>query len=70
LPPKDILGVVFHVITPAVDRSANLYVSAQPTNIHPVAREGSVDHRVFRAFGKALEDVWNTDPGRAERRPP
>jgi len=61
--PKDIVGVVFHVITPAVDRMRNLYVSAEHTNIHPLAREGSVDLRVFRAFGNALEDLRSTDPG-------
>jgi len=66
--PNDIVGVVFHVITTAVDRTTNMYISAQHTNIHPLAREGSLDRQVFRAFGRALEDLWNADPGRAERR--
>jgi hypothetical protein len=53
--PNDIIGVLFHVITPAVDRVANMYVSAQHMNIHPLARDGSLDYRVFRVFGAALE---------------
>lgn len=65
--PNDIVGVVFHVITPAVDRTTNMYVSAQHTNIHPLARDGSLDERAFRVFGKTLEETWNADPGRAER---
>jgi hypothetical protein len=53
--PNDIVGVVFHVITPAVDRMANMYVSAQHTQ-HPSAGAGrfpgsaSVSHP-----GRALE---------------
>ncbi len=33
---------------------------AQHTNIHPLAQSGSLDERVFRAFGAALEGMWNT----------
>ena len=62
--PNDIVGVIFHVITPAVDRTTNLYVSAQHTNIHPLAGDGSPDQRVFRGFGAALEDMWNADRAR------
>ena len=65
--PNDIIGVIFHIITPAIDRATNMYVSAQHTNIHPLARDGSLDAQTFRSFGKALEARWNDDPGRAER---
>ncbi|HEX9641767.1 MAG TPA: hypothetical protein VGB13_10700 [Candidatus Krumholzibacteria bacterium] len=66
--PDSIVGVVFHVITPAVNRITNMYISAQHTNIHPLAKDGSLDQKVFRTFGRALEELWNADPGRAERR--
>jgi hypothetical protein len=65
--PNDIIGVIFHVITPAVDRTTNLYVSAQHMNIHPLARDGSLDYRIFRAFGASLEEMWNADQARAAR---
>jgi hypothetical protein len=54
---KKILGLIFHVIMPALDRAANRYVVAQQMEIHTWAGTGTLDARVAHALGVALEAI-------------
>jgi len=52
---KKILGVLAHVITPALDHAANRYVVAQQTELHTWARPGSADQWATHELGAAVE---------------
>jgi hypothetical protein len=54
---KKIVGILFHIITPAHDRAADRLVLADQTTAHPIAREGSLDYRAFRHLVSALEAI-------------
>jgi hypothetical protein len=56
---KHIVGVLFHVITPAVDRAADLYFVAQELHAWPLARQPSLDDTVFTHLGHALQKLRN-----------
>lgn len=50
-----IVGMVYHVITPALNREFEMYYVVQQLEAHPLASHGSADYRAFRALGRALE---------------
>jgi hypothetical protein len=54
---KKIVGILFHIITPAHDQAADRLVLADQTTGHPIAREGSLDYRAFRNLVSALEAI-------------
>lgn len=50
-----VVGIIYHVITPALNRELDMYYVAQQLEAHPFSPEGSADYAVFRALGRALE---------------
>lgn len=54
---KHIVGVLFHVITPAEDRATDLYFVAQELHAWPLARDSSLDDKAFRTLGDALKKL-------------
>lgn len=52
---SEVVGVLYHVITPAVHRPGDMYYIAQQLEARPLANEGSADYRAFRELGRALE---------------
>lgn len=51
------VGVIYHVITPALNRELDMYYVAQQLEAHPLAPEGSGEYEVFWNLGRALETV-------------
>jgi len=49
---KNIIGVLFHVITPSIDEKQ--YSLGEQFNAHPLAKPGSADESTFQALGDAL----------------
>jgi hypothetical protein len=56
LPPV-IIGLLFHVMTPAVHRESGITVLADQINMQERAVPGSADHQAFRRFGEALQAI-------------
>jgi hypothetical protein len=56
LPPA-IVGLLFHVMTPAVHRETGIMVLADQLNIQERAASGTADHRVFRRFAEVLRRI-------------
>jgi hypothetical protein len=54
---KKIVGILFHIITPAHDQAADRFVLADQMTAHPIAREGSLDYHAFRNLVSALEPI-------------
>lgn len=52
-----IVGMIYHVITPALNRDLDMYYVVQQLEAHPLASDGSADYRAFHALGRALEDA-------------
>ena len=52
-----ILGLLFHVIMPALDKIANRYVVAQQTELQTWGNHGTLDREVGYAFGTALKAI-------------
>lgn len=50
-----VVGIVYHVITPALNRGLDMYYVVQQLEAHPFASKGSADYRAFRDLGRALE---------------
>jgi hypothetical protein len=57
-PGKKIIGMICHILTPAVDEGSHLWLMVQQTNIHPFSEPGSLDEEVFRSMNAALEKIW------------
>ena len=55
--PGHVIGMVFHVITPGLDRSADRYVVAQQMEARPLARIHSEVSHAFTILGTALEKL-------------
>ncbi len=54
---QEIVGLIFHVITPALDRRNNMYVVAQQLEGRSLRDEGGTDHPAFLALGRQLEAI-------------
>ncbi|MGI0015069.1 MAG: hypothetical protein ACREBU_16755, partial [Nitrososphaera sp.] len=52
---KNIIGVLFHVITPSIDEKQ--YSLGEQFNAHPLAKPGSADESTFQTLGDALGRV-------------
>jgi hypothetical protein len=52
-----ILGLLFHVIMPALDKTANRYVVAQQMELQTWGQGGTLDHHVGNALGTALKAI-------------
>lgn len=50
-----IVGIIYHVITPALNRQLDMYYVVQQLEGRFLAREGSAGHRAFEELGQALE---------------
>lgn len=50
-----IVGMIYHVITPALNRELDMYYVAQQHEAHPLASDGSADYRAFHALGSAFK---------------
>ena len=51
----DIVGIMFHVITPAINKEEDKYAVGQQWNGHPLCDPRSFDYKAFRNLGDALE---------------
>lgn len=54
---RKVVGIIYHVITPALNRELNMYYVAQQVDVRPLVSETSVHYHVVRALGHALEAV-------------
>jgi len=52
---KDVVGLLFHVVTGAIDRDGDKYFSARQLDIYPLSKSGSADDQAFIEFGQRLE---------------
>ena len=52
--PSDIIGLLFHVMTPAVHRETRLMVLADQLNMEHRAAAGTADRMAFQHLGEAL----------------
>lgn len=51
----DIVGIMFHVITPAINKEEDKYAVGQQWNAHPLCDPGSLDYKTFQNLGDALD---------------
>jgi len=51
----DIIGILFRGIAPVELLQSGSYVTAQVTNLHTLARVGSLDSQVFTAFADSVQ---------------
>ena|SRR5437867_10228744 len=56
--PGSIVGLLWHVITPALDESIHLYTIAQYMNVQPLAPLLSFEEQWFRLLYEALGRIW------------
>lgn len=54
---SNIIGILFHAITPALDQERNMYVVGQQTIGYSLAAPGSLDAKAMDAIGSALEAI-------------
>jgi len=57
-PGRKIIGMICHVITPAIDEGVGLWMMVQQTNVHGFAGRGTFDDKAFRSVYGALETIW------------
>ncbi len=57
-PGTRVVGVIFHVITPAFLEDSKMLVLQQRTHGHGLARTDSLDWRAFRRLINHLESAW------------
>jgi hypothetical protein len=57
-PGTKVIGVIFHVITPAFLEDRKLLVLQQRTHGHGLSRPGSLDSDAFRTLMESLKAVW------------
>jgi len=53
----EIVGIMFHIITPAVHTEENKWFVCQQLDVHPLSGVKSPGYQVFRKLGAALEKV-------------
>ncbi len=53
----DIVGMMFHAITPGLNKEENKYIVAQQLDVYPLAEGSSPGHQAFRSLGSTLEKV-------------
>lgn len=54
---RKIIGILFHVITPSLDRKNHKYSVGEQFNAHPLAAAGSSDYRTFKQLCDALDSL-------------
>ena len=51
---RKVIGIIFHVITPSIDRKDSKFSLGQQWNAHPLATDGSTDYAAFKSLFDAL----------------
>jgi hypothetical protein len=54
---KELIGIIFHIITAGVDTATELFVQVDQSIAHCLAERGTRDDQVFRSLCKALEAI-------------
>src|SRR6266567_1286504 len=63
-PGPGIVGILWLVITPAVDRRTGLLTCTQFMNVEPICELGSTDERLFARLYEGLRFMWDEKKSR------